>query len=286
MHMRFSLSILFSLFAACASAYAQEAPPVEEAAEPAPPVAEEATQDADAPAPSVEMAVKVEMPELEEEAADYTALLDEMKALRQEFRQLQETLDLLVGQMMADVQNENLQLRHEVRRLADVNGAGPYVPGGSSQLLEQVLTQPLPPLPEADAEGEAEGEPAAPLKPAEPAVPAGPFEFDVLQEWGRSPEAAKTLGDSVPTLKGIVGIVPRGSARADLENLGRELRQKYDEYDNINIEVFDNEEAARLFAERQLTNSDSRVLSVSKERKSGRDVILYMNNGTTFEVTR
>jgi hypothetical protein len=223
------------------------------------------------------MAVKVEMPEIEAEAASNEELLKEVKEMRKDFRQLQETLDLLVGKMMADVQQENLQLRHEVQRLHGSAGGGsvPYVPGGNSELLDQVLSQSLPPEMGAS---QAEDTPLA-------NVPAGPApEYKVVQEWGRSPEAAKSLGDKVSTLKGIVAAVPAGAERGGLEQLGRDLRAKFDSYDNINFEIFDDENAAKQYAERQVSNPEHRVLSVSKQKSSGRDVILVFQGGKQYEV--
>jgi len=64
-----------------------------------------------------------------------------------------------------------------------------------------------------------------------------------------------------------------GITTLKLEELARELRTKYDQYDNINIEVFDDEESARAFADRNARDSQHNVLSISRHKESGRDVI-------------
>lgn len=236
---------------------------------------EEATDTASSPetakpAPAVDFAVRVEMPELEAEAAGNEALLREITALREDFRQLQETLELVVGRMMADVESENLALRNELRRLGtavqEQGGRLPVIPGGNPDLLDEVMAQ------QESATTQETG------------LPAEDFTFEIVQEWGRSPEAAAALGDNVSTLKGMVGVVPPNAYRDDIEDLGRQLRAQFDAYDNINIEVFDSLEAAQNFAERQVSNPDNRVLSVSKHKDSGRDAILYIEGDKTFDV--
>ncbi len=207
-------------------------------------------------------------------AEDVERLAGEVSALRQEINQLSETLNLMVNRVMADLERENAQLRDELRK---VYGSGavplpPQVPRPGGELLDQVLS-------EAPLDSKAPA--TAPTAPA-----AVSFGYTVLQEWGRSPEAAEELGGNATSLKGMVCVVPKGSSRADLEAMGRELRKKYDQFNNINIEVFDDEEAAKEYAEQNKMRSAHRVLSVSKHQASGRDVILYYEEGTTYEVGR
>lgn len=231
-----------------------------------------------APAP-VEMAITVEMPELEaamaeEQAAaeELAALREEVTALRGDLKQLQETLELLFNQIMADLESENGDLRAEVRRLYERADAGiapnRNVPRPGSELIDGIL---------AEAEGEVMAAVAAGGIPEE--IP-----YQVINEWGRSPEVAAELPGDVPTLLGLVISVPPGSRRMDVEELGRKLRAQYDAYDNINIEIFDDEDAAGFYAETNVADPVHRILSVSKHAASGRDVILSIQGDLITEI--
>lgn len=230
------------------------------------------------------------------------ALRLEIQTVRDELRLLQATLDLLVNQVMADQRKENEYLRQEILRLSEQQAAyglpdPARVPRPGINIIREVLeaqgqtaTEPetareenIGPLPQealllpdvaddgSEEEEEEEGEPE-------------PFSFSTVQEWGRSPEMVVEIGDGAASLKGIVGIVSPGSRREDIEQLGRDLRKQYEGYDNINIEVFDDEESAHQYAETQVGDSDHRVLSISRHAASGRDVILYLRKGEAVEV--
>lgn len=192
--------------------------------------------------------------------SETAALRNEVADLRDDIRLLQQTLDVLVNQMMADLRAQNELLRDEVGRLrAQREALGlpepAFVPRPGAEELEALLLE----------------EPAPP--------PPAPFALTVVREWGRDPETAAEMGEGAATLKGLIGAVPPGSSREDVETLGRELRAEYAGYDNINIEVFDDPEAARAFADEEKGGSARRVLSVSRHRASGRDTILYIQNG-------
>ena len=217
-------------------------------------------------------------------------LRKEMSALRTEVKELSQTLDLLINRVMKDLEDENAQLRDEVRR-AYATGAAttPQVPRPSDKLLDEVLSEPsTAPTPTAAEIAAAYGATPAQAKPPAPATPppSVTFAYNVVQEWGRTPEAVAELGGNNSSLKGMVCVVPPGSPRTDLEQMGRDLRAKFEGYDNINVEVFDNEATAKTFVEQNKMNTSRRVLSVSKHQGSGRDVILYYENGTTYEVAR
>lgn len=203
-------------------------------------------------------------------------LLREIKRLQEKFDQLQETVNLVVTQMMSDVEDENHELRSEVRRLqareqAGLLGNSVPRPGGAviAGLAAEAANNPEPDSPVEEA----------PLPTAE-------FSFNVMKEWGREPEAVAELGGNAPTLKGVIGVVPRGSAREDVEALGRELRDKYNGYDNINVEIFDDPVAAQSFVDSQDMDANHRVLSVSKYAATGRDAVTYYvdGNGTDLSV--
>ncbi len=140
------------------------------------------------------------------------------------------------------------------------------------------------PRPDAALLGDVLAQPPAELAP-EPEEPE-PVEFSwaIVEEWGRTPEAAAELGGGASSLKGMVCVVPPGSAPEDIAQLGRDLRTQFGHYSNINIEVFDDEDAAKAYAENHVANPAHRVLSISKHAASGRDVILRMHDGMTTEV--
>ncbi len=211
-------------------------------------------------------------------------LRKEVTGLRSEVKQLSETLDLLVNRVMKDLETENDQLRNEVRRAYDSGASGPQVPRPGGQLIDRVLSeQPLPPPEDAGAAADAQPSAAQPPLPINKPIT---FSYHIIQEWGRTPEAVAEMGGGTGSLKGLVCVVPRGSQRPELEQMGRDLRAKFDDYDNINIEAFDDETAAKNYAEQNKMSPSHRVLSVSKHQASGRDAILYYENGTVYEIGR
>lgn len=229
------------------------------------------------------------------------ALRLEIQTVRDELRLLQATLDLLVNQVMADQRQENEYLRQEVFRLGQQHteyglSDPARVPRPGIGIIREVLEAQEQAAPETmtAGEGHMESFPGEPMLP--PDVPEDafqedeeegepePFSFSTVQEWGRSPEMVAEIGEGAASLKGIVGVVPPRSRREDIEQLGRDLRKQYEGYDNINIEVFDDEESAHQYAETQVGDSDHRVLSISRHAASGRDVILYLKKGEAVEV--
>jgi hypothetical protein len=257
--------------------FAQEAGDPAEAA-PAEDSTPAETQPPEGEAP-VKMTVQVDLPDVsrlaDEELAGQEkmdAVVEEMAAMRTSLEQLQQTLDLLVNNIMADLEAENRQLRGELDRLRARESAGVLTLPGVPLPGDELVTRMIQEQNMAGAEGEA-----VDLPPQE-------FGFEVLDEWGRAPDLAKQLGDSVTSLKGMVLVVPPKSAEEDLTNLGLDLRTQYADYDNINIEVFDDAEAARNYINTQTASPAHRVLSVSKHAASGRDLILLIDGETTEEV--
>jgi hypothetical protein len=215
---------------------------------------------------------------------DLIRLSRELQDLRVEVRQLQDTLDAFIAEVARPLYKENEQLRAELQRLhqalgGDSSALFPNVPRPGGALVADVLA-------------EAAGRPPAAQEPATGTIstPAGrpeapAFSYSVVSEWGRDPDSEAVLMDGMQSLKGMVLVVPRGSHREDVIELGRDLRRELADYDNINIEIFDEPMAARSFAETSVSSGPQhRVLSISRHQPSGRDTIVYIENGVAREV--
>lgn len=188
----------------------------------------------------------------------------EMLRLQQEVRLLRELIEEGVVGRVTALETEVHELKSALK--AQRTG-GPVVP------QPDVPNQARLPLPGAPPPAKETA--AAPAEPKEKPMKAEPFAFTVVDEWGRSPEAVAEQGGKASTLVGVAGLVPAGSSRADVVALGKELRTKYKDYDNIVIEVFDSEAAAKNFADAQSVDAESRVLSISKAKADGRDLMIY-----------
>ncbi len=192
-------------------------------------------------------------------------VLREIQEIKISLQQIQQTLDYLVNHVIADLEAENQQLKATLQSYGinplpqDVtrNTTSPYIPGGPAKNDT--------PIPLSETE----------MKPKQkvPADIPQEFSFRIIEEWGRSPEVVRQMNTNAPSIKGIIGVVPPGSSREQLQELARELRAKYDEYDNINIEVFDDETSAKEYIEKNIKNREHNVLSISKHKDSGTDNI-------------
>jgi len=193
--------------------------------------------------------------------------------LRFKVRQLTRERDFLTREL----EDENERLRRHVRQLYRDHGlALPSVPVPDRDLIEQVLRG--PPAGGVDAApGASSALEGAPV----PSQFTEQVDCEVVAEWGRTPEEAAALGGDVASLKGMVCFVPSNVDAQYLAALGRTIRSQLDPYDNINVEVFDDPDAARSFHENHVAQPEHRVLSVSKHAASGRDVILCISGGAT-----
>jgi hypothetical protein len=173
------------------------------------------------------------------------ALEEKIDRLDRRLTDLQETLNTLFNRVLSDLETENAALRAQLR-------------------------------------GESAAGSPTPNTTENTGAPPEPFSFEVIEEWGRTPEEAQAMGAGVTSLKGIVGVVPRSSTREDLENLGRELRNRYADYDNIHIEVFNDPVAAKGYAQHNVLNPQYRVLSITKFKGTERDTIELHLGGETI----
>jgi hypothetical protein len=186
----------------------------------------------------------------------------QLEALHEVVRDLQRVLDdkLVAIQQLED---ENESLRQALRLRFGSSSGLPPVPIPNRKLIESVLQEPAPPAERRESVG----------------PPSSPEAFTVVSEWGRSPDVAASLPGDVSSLIGMTIAVDPGASVDELTELGRELRENYAHYDNINIEVFDDVAAARKFAESGELDERRRVVSVSRFKHSGRDSVVVYRDG-------
>lgn len=198
-------------------------------------------------------------------------VMEEVSELRAQVLQLQQTLDTWMETSLADLKAENETLRRQLREIHKTGGVDvPPVPTPEGDLLRDALAEP-------------DTEPAPPPAPEViKAVAAGGY-FTVA-EWGASPEDAAKSTPPRASLKGLIAVVLPGTAEEDLRELGKRLREEFKDYDNINIEFFDDRAAAEAFKSGQPVDSARRVLSVSRHKASGRDVVLLLKGNNALPV--
>jgi hypothetical protein len=192
--------------------------------------------------------------------------LEELAELKELVRQLQESLELFMDSTAYELQEENRRLRRAVKlRYREEAGGLPTVPMPDRDLLDQIL--------------ELGSVPSPALK-----APPQEFSYTVVDEFGRTPEAAARVGGNATSLKGMIVVVPGWSSDEQLIAMGRELRQKFNDYDNINIEVFNNLETAHRYMETYVADPVHRVMNISRFREQGRDTILLIKGNTVREI--
>lgn len=218
----------------------------------------------------------------ETKVRDLETLSREMDQLQADVKRLQDTVDLTISYVVGDLQEENRRLREEVARVYGVtpesseDGRDVVVLGSG----EAEGTQDI-----QDAQDERDGNTPVPGPGVEDAD-YGEQGYISVKEWGRSPEEVASLGAKVPSLKGMICAVPHRMDDAELSDLGRRLREKFDNYDNIVIEVFNDEAAARAYADRNVRSTAANVLSIQKDGETGKDFILLHRNGVSIDVPR
>ncbi len=227
-------------------------------------------------APTVETALEVETedtPELEVQlattkpgptrakqepvnlVAEVEMLRREVVATRKEIHHLQATLDVLVNQVMTDLAEENDFLRSEIVAIYDEQ----------IEFEENTLNSGLlAPVAEDDQDM--------------PRPEAYETAYTIISEWGRSPEDAAKLPGKVASLKGMIIAVPENWGPGEIETLGRNLHEDFADYDNINIEILRGVAAAEAYSEDNAASANARVMSISKHKTSGRDLLLYIQD--------
>ncbi|MFO7776605.1 MAG: hypothetical protein R6W89_12480 [Candidatus Hydrogenedentota bacterium] len=111
----------------------------------------------------------------------------------------------------------------------------------------------------------------------------GSLSYTVTREWGRDPDPQGESEQEAASLQGMIGAVGPDASEEELLDFAAQLRERYEDYDNINIEFFRGARAARQFAENSVAPPGSRVLSVSKHAGTGRDVILLIQGDDVEE---
>lgn len=207
-----------------------------------------------------------------DEQASNDRLGDEIEALRMELKEIRAVLDGKL-QAIAGLEDENEKLRRALRvRYGRETGDLPAVPMPDRDLIEEVLNDPRVQETRRD------------LMRTESPGGVDTMSYTVVSEWGRSPEIAAQLQGNVSSLIGMAVTVPARISEESLRAVGKHIRKKYEYYDNINIEIFDNIDAARQFADFGTVDKGRRVMSISKHRHSERNVILLYRGSATIEV--
>jgi len=201
----------------------------------------------------------------------------EVALLREHIHQLENSLTFYMDTVVTDLREENAYLRDELARIYATipleDRMRPVVPRPGSAVLNDV--QDIAATPDL----------AARMNPPRSASSA-PLELTVTKEWGRTPEEATEMGRGAKSLRGIIGSVPPGADDGSLLQFGRELRDQYIEYSNINIVVFDSEAAADAYAERNVKSTTRHVLTIARHAQTGLDEVYIHRNGLVVHTER
>jgi len=185
---------------------------------------------------------------------------------------------------VAVLERENAELTLELGRVYSESGG---VPSPRTDAAARVLEQA-----QEGAFMEAVDPPGKPKGDKDESVPRrNPLEemfhacgVQAVRQWGRAPAVAATMGPDVPSLCGMIAAVPSGVGDAALRDLGRRLRAALDQYENINVVLFDDLNAAKAFAERNADTPQSRVLQISRHSISGEDSVFVLRGGSASRV--
>ena len=186
-------------------------------------------------------------------------LRHEVEELHREVSRLQETVDAALAYLVGELGDENRRLKKDL---------------ATRDELEQGPAGEVEPIPA----------PEPPVSTPAPGVNYGEAGYLSVKEWGRTPEQAKEMGPEVGSLRGMICAVAPGSTDDQLKEIGKKLRDACVGYDNVNIEVFDNEAAARDYAERNVRSNQHFVMNITRHKASGQDVIVLVRDDGAREV--
>jgi len=231
------------------------------------------------------------------DAQYFTAVAREIAALRADMERMRQELEEHYGAYTDELRAENERLRRELQLVYAARSSGgrgapmlPAEPGevsgdyfASSSLLDESgelagSEQPDPQRSSPVTEGLERRNGGMAI------AATSDVNYAVIAEWGRTPEEAAGLDSGASSLQGMVLVVPDGTTADQLEALGRQLRVDYDEFDNINIQVFDSQKAAEAFYETNSREEGAPVLRVSRHRPSGTDAIHVVVDGQEIKV--
>lgn len=186
-------------------------------------------------------------------------LRHEVEDLHREVVRLQETVDAALAYLVGELGDENRRLKKDL---------------ATREELEQGPADDVVPMPNAPV----------PVSAPTPTVDYGEAGYLSVKEWGRTPEQAKEIGPAVGSLRGMICAVPPGSSDEQLKAIGKKLRDECAGYDNINIEIFDEEAAARDYAERNVRSNKHFVMNITRHKASGQDVVVLVKENGAREV--
>jgi hypothetical protein len=207
----------------------------------------------------------------ESDASRYEELSREIADLRAEVKRLQDTVDLTVSYVVGDLQEENRRLREEIARAYTTPSPdGGPVPADPAAQNAQLPTDAVEAL-AAMAGGQ---------------INYGGEEYPTGQGGGRTPRGGEGLPGGGPSFRGKICAIAPGLSDADISDLGRRIRAECDVYDNVMIEIFDNEAAARAYADQNIRSTSHNVMSIQKDGATRQDTILLHRHGASIEVPR
>ncbi|MDZ4857610.1 MAG: hypothetical protein SGI88_01405 [Candidatus Hydrogenedentes bacterium] len=220
---------------------------------------------AESAAPSVEISKGASpLPMEPEQSDDVTALRTEIADLRQDVDRLQETVDAALAYLVGELGRENQKLRTD---LEDTNHSGSEEMDDTTEVSTPVEPEPV------DA------------TPATQHVDYGEAGHISIKEWGRTPEQAAELaaskpGTAVTSLRGMICAVSPDISDDELKTIGKAIRNSCEGYDNVNIDIFNDEAAARDYADNNVRGAHL-VMNITRHKASGQDVMVRIHaNGT------
>lgn len=234
------------------------------------------------------------------DAKYFLVVAREIAAIRSDMERLRQTMDAHHKGFVGDLQQENAQLRRELRRAYALRGdAGdlPMLPIQDSPFAEadRMWAESAPqgiewtPPPGEMAQPIASGAGSA-LTENDGAnvtaiVGSTDAQYAIIAEWGRTPEAASARGDDTTSMFGMIAVVSPQTSEEEVIALGHELREEYANYDNVNVSIFTDTQAAETYSKSNSLKDGVPLLRISKFRKTGEDAVYLNKDGADIDVT-